>query len=324
MSLVDKAGEFGQLSAAGLLHEDDLPDVVPVGGQPGGGLDGDQRPAGPEQDGGAVEHLAADRVHHQVGLAGRVVEAVRVQRDETVGAHLGGQLPGPLAPRPDHLRAGPAGQLHRRRSDRAARAVDDHRLSPGQVSVVEQGLPRGQAGPRHRRGVHVVGGARLAGHVARLHGHVLGGRAVAELVGQPEHLVADGDAGRPVSQRSDDSGHLVAGDDRGPLVTGAAGPDRPVELVVRDAARLDLDQHVAEPGPGIGHVFVDKPADACRFVSADGLHRWFPFGPCRASRPDGVFFPQPYDNTTAWNVSGRRPDGPLTGDSGVVLRCAEN
>jgi len=30
--LVDQAGEFGQLSAAGLLDEDDLTDVVPAGG----------------------------------------------------------------------------------------------------------------------------------------------------------------------------------------------------------------------------------------------------------------------------------------------------
>jgi hypothetical protein len=35
----------------------------------------------------------------------------------------------------------------------------------GQLSVVEQGLPRRQAGPRHRRGVDVVEGLRLGGHV---------------------------------------------------------------------------------------------------------------------------------------------------------------
>src|SRR5260370_14993828 len=56
-------------------------------------------------------------------------------------------------------------------------------------------------------------------------------------------------------------------------MTGPAGPDRPVQLVVRDAARGDLDQHVAEPGRGIGHLFVDKPIDAGWFVDADGLHR---------------------------------------------------
>ena len=95
----------------------------------------------------------------------------------------------------------------------AARAVDDHRLPCGQLPVVEQGLPGGQAGPRHRRGVDVVGGPRLQRHVTGLDGHVLGGRPVPELVGQPEHLVADGEAGRPVAERGDDPRHLVAGDD---------------------------------------------------------------------------------------------------------------
>src|SRR5690242_2271685 len=85
------------------------------------------------------QHVAADRVEHQVGPAVQIIETVGVQRDEAVGAQLRDQRPGVAAPGPDHLGAGPAGQLDRRRSDRAARAVDDHRLSLGQLSVVEQG-----------------------------------------------------------------------------------------------------------------------------------------------------------------------------------------
>ena len=177
------------------------------------------------------------------------------------------------APGPDHLGACPAGQLDRCRPDRAARAVDDHRLPLGQPSVVEQGLPRRQAGPRHRRGLDVVDGLRLRGHVTGLDGDVLGGRRVPVGVGQPEHLVADGDPGRSHSQRGDHSGHLLPGDDQVPLVTVPAGPQRPVQLVVRDAARGDLDQHVADHGRGVGRLFVDKPADAGWFVGADGLHR---------------------------------------------------
>src|ERR1700735_1448104 len=70
-------------------------------------------------------------------------------------------------------------------------------------------------------------------------------------------------------------------------MTGPAGPDGPVQLVVRAAARGDLDQHVAEPGLGIGHLFEDEPADAGRFVEADGLHRWFPSGPPVGVAPVG-------------------------------------
>ena len=61
-----------------------------------------------------------------------------------------------------------AGELDRRRPDRAGSAVDDHRLPLGQLSVVKQGLPRRQAGPRHRRGVDVVDGLRLRSHVPGL------------------------------------------------------------------------------------------------------------------------------------------------------------
>ena len=75
------------------------------------------------------KHLAADGVEDQVSLARHVLEAVGVQRDEAVGAQLGDQLAGVAAPGPDDLGPGPAGQLDRRRPDRPARAVDDHRLA---------------------------------------------------------------------------------------------------------------------------------------------------------------------------------------------------
>src|SRR5690242_21951641 len=59
-------------------------------------------------------------------------------------------------------------------------------------------------------------------------------------------------------------------------MTGPASPDGPVELVVRDTARGDLDQHLAEIGMGIGYLFEDEPADAGSLVGADGLHRQLP------------------------------------------------
>ena len=45
-------------------------------------------------------------------------------------------------------------------------------------------------------------------------------------------------------------------------MTGSAGPERPVELVMGDAAGGDLDQHVAEHGGGLGHLLEDEPVDA--------------------------------------------------------------
>ena len=67
LPLVDQAGEFGQLSAVGLLDEEDRPDVVPVSGE----LPRDhrhQRASGLDQGGRLGQHLAADQVEHHVGL----------------------------------------------------------------------------------------------------------------------------------------------------------------------------------------------------------------------------------------------------------------
>src|SRR5262249_13090409 len=67
VALVDQAGELSQLNLLGLLDEEDLPDVVPVGGQiPRDHRD--QPSAGREQGGRPGEHLAADHVEHHVGL----------------------------------------------------------------------------------------------------------------------------------------------------------------------------------------------------------------------------------------------------------------
>jgi len=62
---VDQAGELGQLNLLGLLDEEDLLDVVAVGGElPPDHRD--QRSAGLEQGGRPGEHVAADQVEHHV------------------------------------------------------------------------------------------------------------------------------------------------------------------------------------------------------------------------------------------------------------------
>jgi hypothetical protein len=68
-------------------------------------------------------------------------------------------------------------------------------------------------------------------------------------------------------------------------MTGSAGPGRPVQLVVCNAARGHLDQHIPEHRGGIRRFLIDKPADAGWFAKADGLHRRF------LSRPSVGAFP---------------------------------
>ena len=117
-------------------------------------------------------------------------------------------------------------------------------LSLGQLSVVKQALPRRQAGPRHRCGVDVVHGSAASGPRSGLRPRERIRRPPrhGSVVRQSEHLVANGESGRPESQRGDHPRHLLAGDDRGPLMTGPAGPGwaSPGSLCVmlRNAATL--------------------------------------------------------------------------------------
>ena len=146
VSLVDQAGELGQLHPAGLLDEGDRPDVVPVGGQFRRRLDRDQRPARPQQHGRVGKHVAADCVNHKVGLAGRVLlpeggpprlvhvvgEVVEVQPDGVQGQAL-----------PLDLVADPVGPVHvgHLLLGQVERAADD-RAAIRQRAVVTEVLPQ--------------------------------------------------------------------------------------------------------------------------------------------------------------------------------------
>ena len=294
VSFVDEAGQLNQLGPVGLLdevHEAHVLDGVPAGRRLGG--DRDERPAGTKKSRGAAEGRATDGVENHVGLAGQVIDTFGVEPDEPVGAQVFDPLTGLAATGADHPGASPAGELHRGRSDRTGRAVDDHRLPRRQLGAIEQGLPGGEAGPGQRRGVDVVDLARFRSQVASLDSHVIGGRPVTELIGRAKHLVTDGDAGRPETESGDHPGDLVAGDDRLAEMTGPAGPKGPVQLGVGEAAGGDLDQHVARHGLGVGDIPVDQPADAARFEETDSLHFLCPFiwrSSChhRSGNPTGV------------------------------------
>ena len=90
---------------------------------------------------------------------------------------------------------------------------------------------------------------RLGGEVAGLDGEVRRRRPVAVPVGEPEHRVTDGDAGRPGAERDHDAGELVTRDHRAAVPSGAVDPGRgPGQLGRRDARRVHGDQDVADAG----------------------------------------------------------------------------
>src|SRR5262249_14844747 len=118
----------------------------------------------------------------------------------------------------DHMGASPMGQLHRDRPDPAGSPMDHDGLPGLEVAVVEQRLPRRQAGLGDRGGFEEIDARRLRRDAASVDGDVLGGPAVAVAVDEPEDLVAHRDAGRSVPGRDDDARTLVGRYDARPLV----------------------------------------------------------------------------------------------------------
>ena len=106
------------------------------------------------------DHLEiADEIHVREHLDDQIDAAAAVLRDDLfliVGrrmiehlmrALLAGELPAPLgAGGAEHAQAGGARHLHGADADRAARAVDQHRLARHGAPFVEQRAPRGDEG----------------------------------------------------------------------------------------------------------------------------------------------------------------------------------
>ena len=151
--------------------------------------------------------------------------------------------------------------------------MDQRGLSGDEVAVVEQRLPGREGGLRQRCGLHVIDGGRGRRNVAGLDGDELRGGAVAVVVDQPIHLVADGHPGGAVSERDDHAGELLAWDQRCAVASGTVGVQRPEQLVGGDPARMHPDQHVADRRCGIRRVLVDETIDADGCRDPDRSHR---------------------------------------------------
>ncbi|BBJ37767.1 hypothetical protein SSPO_004850 [Streptomyces antimycoticus] len=264
-------GEVGEPGAVGFDDEEDCPSVL--GLDLGRHDDGDQRATGANQGGRVVEDVSADHVEHDVDLAD-VLQFLGLQVDEGVDAECERGVPvgGPAGA--DDAGAGLAGELYRDRADAARGAVDQDGLAGGEVAVVEQALPGGEPGDGQCGGQGVVDVSRQRGEVAGFHRDVLGERAVAGPVGQAEHPLADAQAGGAESQLFDDTGQLVPGHARRPVVACAIGPrGGPVQLSGGDARGVYPHDDVVLGRVGVGHVRQGQPGETGVTVShGDGLH----------------------------------------------------
>ncbi len=143
-------------------------------------------------------HLVKDRATHQIKHKVDMTDVFRplvvLNIDKLLSAELsGGRRPG-SPPGSDDGRAGFPRQLDSEDAHASSCAGHEHGLAGLEVSVLEQGLPGGEAGQGNRghfrRGTPLRPGREVAGFDR----HVLGRRAIPVPVRDAEHLVADFEA----------------------------------------------------------------------------------------------------------------------------------
>ena len=106
------------------------------------------------------------RSMHDVDVGDRVLEPDGGVVDELVRAELGEPVVAAGPGGADHVGAEVLGELDRQVPDTAGGGVDQHALPGPDVRGVHQGLPRGERGQRHRRGLLVADARRACGRTA--------------------------------------------------------------------------------------------------------------------------------------------------------------
>src|SRR5215469_6143314 len=176
--------DLTQLGAIALDNEVDRQAVVgPRHGRPD---DGHQCSSGSNQACGPLPNVAPDDIEHYIDSAD-VFEDVVLEVDELLRAEVERLLTVGCASGADDIRASLARELRHHRTDCAGRAVRENALPRLKTAVLEQSLPRGEAGDWQARAHREVDVARQRREVACLDGYVLRQGAVAMPVGEAEH-----------------------------------------------------------------------------------------------------------------------------------------
>lgn len=190
--------------------------------------------------------VSADDIEDHVDPAD-VVEILGGEVEELVRAEVERRLAVRRPPSTDDVGAELPGKLRNHRPDRAGGAVCEDALPRLKTTVLEQTLPRGQAGDRQARTHREVDVPRQRRQVACLHGRVLGQGSIAVPVRDPEHPLSQREPRRAVAEGGDHSGELMADDRLGSIATGAIDPRRgPLPLRGDEARRMDFNDDVVD------------------------------------------------------------------------------
>src|SRR5690242_5215208 len=234
--------DLTQLGTIGLDNEVDRQAVV--GPRLGRADDGHQCSSSSNQARGPLLNVAADDIEHQIDAAD-VFQRVLVEVNELLRAEVERLLTVGRASGADDVGAGLARELRHHRTDCAGRAVREDALPRLKAAVLEQSLPRSEAGDWQARAHREVDVARQRREVACLDGYILRQGAVAIPVGEAEHPLSYRQSRRAVAESGDHSGQLVAGYRRWSVTVAAIGPGRgPLHLSWDESRRAHLNENV--------------------------------------------------------------------------------
>src|SRR5213595_2204675 len=130
--------ELTQLGAIG--YDDEVDSQAARGPRLGRAGDGHQRSSGANHARRPLRDVATEDIENQIDLAD-IFEV-----DELLCAEVERRLTAGSAPGADDVRPGLTCELGRHRTDYAGRTVHEDALACTQAAVLEQALPRGQAG----------------------------------------------------------------------------------------------------------------------------------------------------------------------------------
>src|SRR5215475_4748889 len=269
--------DLTQLGAIGFDNEVDRQAVGgPRLGRPD---DGHQCSSVSNQACGPLLDVATDDIEHQIDAAD-VFQGVVVEVDELLRAEVERLLTVGRASGADDVGAGLARELRDHRTDCAGRAVREDALPRLKAAVLEQSLPRGEAGDWQARAHCEVDVARQRREVARLDGHILRQGAVAMPVGEAEHPLSYRQSRRAVAESVDHPGQLVAGDRRCSVTVAAIGPSRGPRHLSRDESRrMNLNDDVVYRCRRLGPLGQLHPGRSRSLVRHnDCLHDYFLLG----------------------------------------------
>src|SRR3954463_8960434 len=161
----DPLDELTQLGAIG--YDDEVDSQAARGPRLGRAGNGHQCSSGANHARRPLRDVAAEDIENQIDPAD-VFQGVVIEVDELLCAEVESRLTAGSAPGADDVRASLACELGRHRTDYAGRAVHEDALTRTKAAVLEQSLPRSQAGHHEGRAHREVDIARQRREVACL------------------------------------------------------------------------------------------------------------------------------------------------------------